>query len=243
VKPPAFRARQRRHFDEQVRAYRELYGRESAFHDHHTERLLALAVPGGAERVLDLGCGFGRVTLPLLARGHRVVGLDLSRPTLQALQERVHQLGADERFEARCASAEELDDAQAFDRVVGRGLLHHLEDPARVLGRVTRALRPGGTATFMDPNPLQPAWIALVLAHPALSVRIERNLWRLTPRRTLRLLREAGLGRTLLDYSGFLPPLPRGWAQRLAGLESGLEGLPWVRALAMYQLVRGERAA
>ena len=47
----------------------------------------ALGVPEGA-RVLDLCCGWGRLSIPLAERGYRVAGLDLSkyhiRPPKQA---------------------------------------------------------------------------------------------------------------------------------------------------------------
>jgi len=38
---------------------------------------VAAAVPAGAD-VLDLGCGAGRLAMALAARGHRVVGVDIS---------------------------------------------------------------------------------------------------------------------------------------------------------------------
>ena len=43
----------------------------------------------GAETVLELGCGWGRVMLPLLEAGHRVTGLDLHPDMIAALQQRL----------------------------------------------------------------------------------------------------------------------------------------------------------
>lgn len=37
---------------------------------------LAAGYLAGRERVLDLGCGYGRIAIPLTARGYRVIGLD-----------------------------------------------------------------------------------------------------------------------------------------------------------------------
>lgn len=43
--------------------------------------------------VLELGCGAGRVTLPLLRQGIPVVGVDLSRPMLSRAKERIAVAG------------------------------------------------------------------------------------------------------------------------------------------------------
>jgi ubiquinone/menaquinone biosynthesis C-methylase UbiE len=42
---------------------------------------------GKRERVLDAGCGYGRIAIPLAARGYRVSGLDLTAPLLISAQE------------------------------------------------------------------------------------------------------------------------------------------------------------
>jgi SAM-dependent methyltransferase len=49
---------------------------------------LALAAEGP---VLELGCGTGRVTLPLARAGVKVVGVDLSAPMLKRARDRVRR--------------------------------------------------------------------------------------------------------------------------------------------------------
>src|SRR5438270_2418846 len=50
--------------------------------------------------VLDLGCGTGRLTLPLLRDGHRLVGIDHAAPMLARAAGRVRRLGAPARARA-----------------------------------------------------------------------------------------------------------------------------------------------
>jgi SAM-dependent methyltransferase len=99
---------------------------------------------GPGDRVLDVGCGPGRHAVALADRGIEVHGVDLS-PDFVAL--------AQEAAGARPATFEVLDvrdlsfEAE-FDAVVclcqgGFGLLGGA-DEAEVLGRIARAVRPGG---------------------------------------------------------------------------------------------------
>jgi len=105
----------------------------------------ALALEPG-QRVLDVGCGPGRHALALARRGIEAVGVDLS-PDFVAL---ARDAAAAERLPA---TFEELDlrdlafDAE-FDAAVclcqgGFGLLGGHDDAA-VIGRIVRAVRPGG---------------------------------------------------------------------------------------------------
>jgi 2-polyprenyl-3-methyl-5-hydroxy-6-metoxy-1,4-benzoquinol methylase len=48
---------------------------------------LVAAYLGERERVLDAGCGYGRIAIPLAMRGHRVTGLDVSEPLLHSARE------------------------------------------------------------------------------------------------------------------------------------------------------------
>jgi 2-polyprenyl-3-methyl-5-hydroxy-6-metoxy-1,4-benzoquinol methylase len=236
-------SRQQRHFDRQFEAYNELYGRETPFHAAITQRLVKLSGIQSGEEVLDIGCGFGRITIPLLRAGCRVTALDISGPTLQALHRRVEELHLADQFTPIAGPAEHIDFKKRFTLVTGRGILHHLEDPLDVLRRVYDALIPGGRALFVDPNPLQPLWIPFVLFHPALSWSVERKLWRGTPRRMRRLLQQAGFNEVAHRFIGLVPPPIWDITSRASKIEDWIESVPFIRSLALYVNIYGRRPA
>jgi SAM-dependent methyltransferase len=100
----------------------------------------------GDERVLDAGCGTGRVAIELARRGLDVVGLDADPGMLSAARAKAPEL---EWILADLSHFElsEADGRRAFDAVVMAGNVMIFVVPGTegaVVGQVARHLRPGG---------------------------------------------------------------------------------------------------
>jgi tellurite methyltransferase len=133
--------------------------------------LLPHLTPG--MRVLDLGCGDGRLTLPLAATGCEVTALDHSTAAIAALVARAtHGLDADQRSRIHpvVADVTTYSIVGAFDVVIAHGLLQFLPIGARddVLTRVQQATVSGGwnvvtvfTNRLPPPPDLQKALVGL----------------------------------------------------------------------------------
>jgi len=119
------------------------------------------------ERLLDLGCGFGRHAYEGLRRGARVVACDLSETELKDVRatfEAMHLAGeAPPQGMAVTTSA----DATAlpypdgtFDRIIASEVLEHILDDLGALRELTRVLRPGGAIAVTVPTflPEQICW-------------------------------------------------------------------------------------
>jgi SAM-dependent methyltransferase len=111
--------------------------------------LEALGPVEGVE-VLELGCGAGDLSLELLRRGARLTALDLSPASVELTAERAARYHPGAELRTIVAPVEDtgLDEA-AFDRVVGKWILHHV-DVAPAAAEVRRLLRPGGCAAFFE---------------------------------------------------------------------------------------------
>jgi ubiquinone/menaquinone biosynthesis C-methylase UbiE len=83
-------------------------------------------------RVLDLGCGVGRPTVPLVAHGARVTAFDNSQRMLDLCAENLERAGLGGRAEFVKGSARELPiDDSTFDAVCCLGVLEHLPPDVR----------------------------------------------------------------------------------------------------------------
>ena len=96
-------------------------------------------VPPQAGRALEVGCGEGRVTRDLTARGHRVTGLDASPSLLRAAAE--HDPGGD--YVLGAAEALPFSDA-TFSLVVAYNVLMDVADLRAAVAEAARVLVPGG---------------------------------------------------------------------------------------------------
>ncbi len=98
--------------------------------------VVELLSPQPGERILDLGCGDGALTVKLLNYGCEVVGVDSSPEMVAAAQE----LGLD----ARVMEGQSLQFNNEFDAVFSNAALHWMKEPEAVIEGVWRALKPGG---------------------------------------------------------------------------------------------------
>src|SRR5918992_2877612 len=121
-------------------------------HRAEGEGALFEQVPGDARRILDLGTGDGRL-LSLLSRdrpGMVGVGLDFSKPMLQAARERF----ADDRRITLIEHdlAEPLPALGRFDAVVSSFAIHHLEHERKrsLYAEVLDLLEPGGVFANLE---------------------------------------------------------------------------------------------
>ena len=117
-----------------------------------------LGVAAG-DRLLDLGCGFGRHAFEAARRGASVVALDAGagevaqvRATIGAMVE------AGELADGHPASAVQGDALAlpfaegTFDRVIASEVLEHIPDDAAAMHELARVLRPGGTMAVTVPR-------------------------------------------------------------------------------------------
>ena len=122
--------------------------------DVHFNFLRRLPHPTSFDKVLDFGCGVGRLTLALAPHARRVVGVDISPPHLKLAAERAGaQSIANVAFEA-IASVDDLDRYRDFDLAISRIVLQHNPPPvmAALLTALLRALAPGGVAIVQIPT-------------------------------------------------------------------------------------------
>jgi trans-aconitate 2-methyltransferase len=122
------------------------YNRRSALQKWLADKSLAGLDLRGSERVLDVGCGDGKITAELAERlpSGSVVGIDPSTGMIAFAREHFVPDHANLSFEV--GDATRLPYRDAFDLVVSFNALHWVPDQAAALRCIRDAMRPTGRA-------------------------------------------------------------------------------------------------
>ncbi|MBC8269096.1 MAG: class I SAM-dependent methyltransferase [Rhodospirillaceae bacterium] len=114
----------------------EDYERNAGFVSDLGAGAVDLLAPKAGERILDLGCGHGKLTEKLVAMGADVVAIDASAEQVEGARAR--------GLDAHVMNASALAFENQFDAVFSNAVLHWIKDPGSVIEGVKRALIPGG---------------------------------------------------------------------------------------------------
>lgn len=223
-----------------------------------------LALAQGAS-IFEVGCGAGRLSVALGARGFSVEAVDASAEMVRLAREHVAAEQVGDRVRIEVGDAERLpgrDDG--YDVVIAVGVLPWVESPAGLVRECARLVRPGGAVIVTADNAARLGAIGEPNAHPVLSApREARRRWRerrgtpMGPRwrmhfpgRVDSMLAAAGLRVRRRTTVGFGPFSIRGHGiladdrgRRLDRTLNALaaERLPFLRRLGWHYVVLAER--
>ena len=110
-------------------------------HEPVIEAILDTAGVGSGMRVLDVACGTGVLFPDYLARGASVTGIDISPEMARIAAEK---FAGEPRVQVLCGDVEETVFSQPFDVVMVYNAFPHFPDPARLIARLGRLVKPGG---------------------------------------------------------------------------------------------------
>ena len=103
------------------------------------------------KRILDVGCGIGRLSRYFAARGAKVVGFDFSAKTIEIARKQSH--GDNPTY--RVQSVFDLEDVALYDIVVTWGTLaiacRNREELLNATNRLQQTLKPGGKLLLFEP--------------------------------------------------------------------------------------------
>lgn len=114
-------------------------------------KFLSLLLEIKNKKILDVGAGTGRVSLPLALAGAQVTALDISEKILELLKRK------NKKITTVVGEAENLPfENESFDIVTAAFLIVHLKDPKIFFDEVYRVLKPDGLFLVSNINQKEP---------------------------------------------------------------------------------------
>lgn len=137
--------------EDKIRSHIDNYVEESLAGENLQEVLRF----GQAERLLDIGCGYGSFVMLAREAGIEAYGLDVAEFDIayakQRLAERLPELDPEQVYQLASGTSLPYAD-ESFDVVTLWNVLEHVPDWKSLLGEARRVLRPGGRLHLICPN-------------------------------------------------------------------------------------------
>lgn len=108
------------------------------------------------KRVLDVGCGSGRLSVAMAQRGAAaVVGVDFAEDMLNLARKYANEAGVAERCRFVAADFSLYEDPMPFDVTIAIGFFDYVPSPAPLLARARKLTQGRLLASFPSPQPLR----------------------------------------------------------------------------------------
>lgn len=106
------------------------------------------------KRLLDIGCGAGKLSTLAAQKGFKVVGIDREKKAVAIAKKRANELGLRRNCQFLVADFEKLKffKSEVFDVVVCSEVVEHVPRPEKFIRKAKRLLKKGGLFILTTPN-------------------------------------------------------------------------------------------
>ena len=147
----------------------------------NSRMVIELAKIKAGDKVLDVGCGTGNLTLTAklyTGASGSVYGIDASPEMIEVAQKKAKRIGSETIFEVGLIEQLAYPDA-TFDIVISRLVIHHLPDNLKrtAFTEILRVLKAGGHLLVADFNPPKNPILNHVTSALVGSHMMQTNVW------------------------------------------------------------------
>jgi len=105
-------------------------------------------------RVLDVGCGTGRVSRNIAEAfpNSHAIGLDLDASSIQQAMKQTSEAGLSDRVDFVCESTRTYAPDDKFDLITACDCIHDFSEPVETLKEIRALLKPGGHLFIVEPR-------------------------------------------------------------------------------------------
>jgi 2-polyprenyl-3-methyl-5-hydroxy-6-metoxy-1,4-benzoquinol methylase len=179
-------------------------------------------------RVVDFGAGTGRLTIPLVVSGFKVIAVDISQKSLKLLEKTAGELSL------KIVTSTNLEKHKPYDAVVGCDVLHHI-DMNLELRNINKSLNRRGVIVFSEPGAFNISWYLYFLIRGDLSY--EKEVVNCSYFNLDKTIRNAGFKNIEIKGLGILPRIFM-QNKRLCRFNDWMGNLPILKLFAYRYIIK-----
>jgi len=179
--------------------------------------------------IIDFGAGTGRLTIPLLKSGFKVVAADIDKNSLEQLKKNAKKIGKEKNLKI----AKEIKKAKYYSYIVGCDILHHV-NVSQYFQVFYKALDHNGKIIFSEPNAFHLFWWFFVIIF--LNFNDEKGIVHCNFFSLSQKVKQAGFRDIKINGFGLFPPQMFENFKNLSRLNYLLGKSPFLKLFA-YRLI------
>lgn len=187
-----------------------------------------------SDKILEIGCGMGKYTFPLLERGYQITGIDLSPYLLDQLRSY-----NDGRFSISLFNCDILETPrhvdEKFDFIIGFMVLHHLHQIPLSFEVMHKLLKPGGRLVFLEPNAWNLLYYLQIAFTPGMKWKSEKGIVNMRQQVIKKSAKTAGFNNLEIHHFGFFPPFIKN-TTRGNNLEKAISKIRFIDPIRPFQI-------
>lgn len=203
--------------------------------------------------ILEIGCGTGRYTLPLLRKGHYVAATDVSSESLELLKKQALMEGLSKNLRVEKNNFEEEKLCQKyfgkFDLALMVGVIHHFDPQKRekIFKNVVLSVKTGGQVVALEPNPLNPFFYLLYFFNWLGNIQdvhrwtTEKGMLYTSVFNLRRLFQKFGLERIQIKRYALLPSILGGRFTFVLFFNDLLLKIPMIKEFSLFIWIKGKK--
>jgi len=178
--------------------------------------------------IIDFGAGSGRLTIPLLKMGYKVIAVDISTESLKNLQKLSRKL------KLQSIQTERILPKKMVNLIVGTDILHHVE-LSIYLPKLQKMLNRGGKIVFSEPGGLNPSWYIYLPLF--IGWEVERGIVNSTYFNLQQKLTDSGFSKINIQGLGLFPRPFFNWFPLFSHINDWLGNLPLLKQFAYRYII------
>lgn len=200
-------------------------------------------------KILEIGGGTGRWTIPLLKKGHEVTSTEISQNSFKVLKEKVKKLKIKNKPALVLSNFEEPIFEKRFDVACCFGVIHHFDPKKRekIIENIIAALKDEGKILIIEPNPLNILfyfhyfWRWLMNMQNVNRWRTEKYFLGSTVWHLIKILQKSGIREIEVTGYGFLPTRFARFFPPVLEFNRFMNFLPIINSFSAFIWIKGTK--